>query len=246
MTKKGKVLLIISNLCVAMQQSRAESEFNTSALYNIYLNKISQQGYFIRADEISILASLANIEIDLFIGNDNPMVFKPSPEMINEGYERNQQLWGNKERETIYLGGNHYSRAKVVMQEQMERQAQVISSFMINAFQEHLAKQPEEKAKLQQEDEDRELAARLQQEEDDYELAMKLQKQEYNSFMIENIKNFKKDAKCYVDKLSAEIVHGGGANRLANEIMKAYLKPSCSMQEVRLSPHQQHIQQLIK
>ncbi len=222
------------NEYITNTDSVMETFFNDKGFYDAYRNSISQQGYFIFRDEIPMLASLANIEIEVFSQNNTRSeIIKPNPEMINKGYERNQQLWGNKKQETIYLGANHYSRAEVVVQDKS-----------IPLLDPKLAKQ-------HQEQEDRKFTEKLQQEESDRQLAIKLQKQEIssfmkNAFMMENIKKtFKKDAQCYVNKLSEEIVQRGGANRLASESMKAYLKPSCSIQAVRLTPHQQHIQQTV-
>lgn len=220
----------------------AESKFNTSALYEAYLNKISQQGYFIRIEELPILASLANIEIELFIGNNNPMVFEPNPEMIT-GYKRNQELWGNKKQETIYLGASHYSRAEVVVQ---DKSTPLLDSKL---------------AKQRQEQEDHKLAERLQQEEDDYELAMELQAQENNLLVRDNEKNtFQEKDSGYAGELLAKILQREGRAEFDCFVKALFVKtfleihgkdlpkhsPNCSMQEPRSTPHQQHIQQTIK
>lgn len=76
-------------------------------------------------EEVQVLASLANIEINVHCevnGIEEQQKFEPNPEMINndqlneflnrKSYKLNDELWGSKERETIYLDGNHYSRAK--------------------------------------------------------------------------------------------------------------------------------------
>ncbi|MDR1261557.1 MAG: hypothetical protein LBJ80_04025 [Rickettsiales bacterium] len=96
-----------------------ESDFNTNTLYREYLNKINQQGYFVRVDEISILASLADIKIEAYYKNNNGQIIylEPlescalNPKIINKDYQRSS-VWSGKEQETIYLEGNHYSRAK--------------------------------------------------------------------------------------------------------------------------------------
>lgn len=96
-----------------------ELDFNTNTLYGEYLNKINQQDYFVRVDEISILASLADIKIEAYYKNNNGQIIylEPlescalNPKMINKDYQRSS-VWGNKKQETIYLEGNHYSRVK--------------------------------------------------------------------------------------------------------------------------------------
>lgn len=47
-----------------------------------------------------------------------------------ESYKLNDELWGSKERETIYLEGNHYSRAEIVTQE-LIRQQQEQEDFLL-------------------------------------------------------------------------------------------------------------------
>lgn len=42
--------------------------------------------------------------------------------MINPEYARKDELWGNKKKEVIYLGGNHYSRARVITKEIQEQE----------------------------------------------------------------------------------------------------------------------------
>ncbi|WP_343288945.1 hypothetical protein [Wolbachia endosymbiont of Encarsia formosa] len=111
------------------------SFLNNSELYQAYLEAIKGQSYFIFIEEASILASLANIEINVHCevsGREKQQKFEPNPEMINDdemnkflgrdGYKINDELWGSKERETIYLEGNHYSRAKIVTQELIKQQ----------------------------------------------------------------------------------------------------------------------------
>ncbi|MBR9983917.1 MAG: hypothetical protein MUP48_01995 [Wolbachia endosymbiont of Homalodisca vitripennis] len=111
------------------------SFLNNSELYQAYLEAIKGQSYFIFIEEASILASLANIEINVHCevsGREKQQKFEPKPEMINDdemnkflgrdGYKINDELWGSKERETIYLEGNHYSRAKIVTQELIKQQ----------------------------------------------------------------------------------------------------------------------------
>ncbi|WP_353278211.1 OTU domain-containing protein [Wolbachia endosymbiont (group B) of Longitarsus flavicornis] len=96
-------------------ESVTNSFLNGKSIYRSYLEAISSQNYFIFIEEIPILASLANIEIHLHPHiSHNQGIFKPNPEMINEGYQRNNELWGNKKQETIYLKPGHYERAKVV------------------------------------------------------------------------------------------------------------------------------------
>ncbi|WP_168464713.1 hypothetical protein [Wolbachia endosymbiont of Ctenocephalides felis wCfeT] len=110
-----------------------DSFLNSKDLYKSYLEAINNQKYFIFLSEIPILASLANIEINVHYknnyknnGSDNNTVFKPNLEMINEDYQQNNELWGNKERETICLKGEgkgaHYERAEVITQQQQEQE----------------------------------------------------------------------------------------------------------------------------
>lgn len=102
------------------------SFINDKSVYKAYLEAI-RGSYCVFIEEIPILASLANIEIDVHYKNNNNDVhtaFKPNPAMINndelnqvfdrESYRLNDELWGNKEQETIYLNPGHYERAKVV------------------------------------------------------------------------------------------------------------------------------------
>ncbi|WP_265035860.1 OTU domain-containing protein [Wolbachia endosymbiont (group A) of Anomoia purmunda] len=112
------------------------SFLNNSELYQAYLEAIKSQSYFVFIEEISMLASLANIEINVYYKDNNSEEqkrFEPDPQMINnddqlnqvfnrESYKLNDELWGSKERETIHLGGNHYSRAKIVTKEIQEQE----------------------------------------------------------------------------------------------------------------------------
>ncbi|WP_341812456.1 hypothetical protein [Wolbachia endosymbiont (group A) of Conops quadrifasciatus] len=105
-------------------------------LYQAYLEAIESKSYFPFIEEVQILASLANIEINVHCevsGREKQQKFEPDPQMINnddqlnqvfnrESYKLNDELWGSKERETIYLGGNHYSRAEIVTQELIRKQ----------------------------------------------------------------------------------------------------------------------------
>ncbi|MFT4327173.1 MAG: hypothetical protein AB3P07_00800 [Wolbachia pipientis] len=112
-----------------------DSFFNDEILYKAYLEAVEGKSYFPFIEEIQILASLANIEINVHCevsGREKQQKFEPKPEMINDdemneflgrdGYKLNDELWGSKERETIYLEGNHYSRAKIVTQELIKQQ----------------------------------------------------------------------------------------------------------------------------
>ncbi|WP_341823885.1 hypothetical protein [Wolbachia endosymbiont (group A) of Agelastica alni] len=103
-----------------------DSFINDKSVYKAYREAI-RGSYCVFIEEIPILASLANIEIDVHYKNNNNDVhtaFKPNPAMINndelnqvfdrESYRLNDELWGNKEQETIYLNPGHYERAKVV------------------------------------------------------------------------------------------------------------------------------------
>lgn len=96
-------------------ENAANSFLNSRIIYESYLDSIKSQNYFVFIEEIPILASLANIEIHLHPHiSHNQGIFKPNPEMINEGYQRNNELWGNKKQETIYLTPGHYERAGIV------------------------------------------------------------------------------------------------------------------------------------
>lgn len=112
-----------------------DSFLDNEVLYKAYLEAIEGKSYFPFIEEIQILASLANIEINVHCevsGREKQQKFEPNPEMINndqlnqmfnrESYKLNDELWGSKERETIYLEGNHYSRAKIVTQELIKQQ----------------------------------------------------------------------------------------------------------------------------
>ncbi|WP_341808540.1 hypothetical protein [Wolbachia endosymbiont (group E) of Neria commutata] len=105
------------------------SFLNDEVLYKSYLEAISKQNYYVFAEEIPILASLAGIKITVHHkdnGNNVHEVFKPNPEMMKmnmfdevdevhtEVYKRNGELWGDKKQETIYLKPGHYERAEVV------------------------------------------------------------------------------------------------------------------------------------
>lgn len=110
----------------------ARSFLNEPELYRAYLEAIESKSYFPFIEEVQILASLANIEINVHYEVSGRKKFEPNPEMINddqlnqvcnrESYKLNGKLWGSKERETIYLGENHYSRAKVVTKEVQEQE----------------------------------------------------------------------------------------------------------------------------
>ncbi|WCR53780.1 MAG: hypothetical protein PG981_000802 [Wolbachia endosymbiont of Ctenocephalides orientis wCori] len=104
---------------------------NDPELYRCYLEAIQNPNYYIFIEEIPILASLANIEIDVHYRNNNNNVhtpFEPNPEMIS-GYQSNF-LWGKKEPKTIHLEGAHYERAEVV---EVETQIiEEVSSSMYN------------------------------------------------------------------------------------------------------------------
>lgn len=101
-----------------------DSFIDSKDVYNAYLEAISEQDYYVFAEEIPILASLAGIEITVHYkdnGDDAHKVFEPNPEIIEvfnsntnsvEVYQRNSELWGDKEQETIYLKPGHYERAK--------------------------------------------------------------------------------------------------------------------------------------
>ncbi|WP_375316110.1 ankyrin repeat domain-containing protein [Wolbachia endosymbiont (group A) of Colletes cunicularius] len=101
-----------------------ESDFCTSNLYKEYLNKVSEQSYFIYVEEVPILASLASTEIELYYTQGSPCKIKPNPDMINADYKTSQELWGGKVQEMIYLEENHYSKAKFTTQLQKQMQEQ--------------------------------------------------------------------------------------------------------------------------
>jgi len=111
------------------------SFLNESKLYQAYLKAIESPNYFIFIEEVQVLASLANIEISVHCevdGREEQQKFEPNPGMINndqpneflngESYKLNDELWGNKKKEVIYLGGNHYSRARVITKEIQEQE----------------------------------------------------------------------------------------------------------------------------
>ncbi|WP_341822807.1 hypothetical protein [Wolbachia endosymbiont (group A) of Clivina fossor] len=103
------------------------SFLNNPELYKAYLEAINNPCYYIFIKEIPILASLANIKINVYYkdnNNEKHEEFKPDPQMINDdllnhifgrgSYKLNDELWGDKRQETIYLKPGHYKRAKVV------------------------------------------------------------------------------------------------------------------------------------
>ncbi|AGJ99523.1 MULTISPECIES: Ulp1 family isopeptidase [unclassified Wolbachia] len=120
----------------------ANSFLNGKSIYRSYLEAISSQSYHVFIEEISILASLANIEIDVYYknnGNDVNTLFLPNAGMINEGYQQNNELWGNKEQETVYLAPGHYERAEIVevepsLMEKVSSAIQSIVTVCVNAL----------------------------------------------------------------------------------------------------------------
>ena len=115
---KERLLLVLHNVFPI-----EELHFCTSNLYKRYLNEINKQDYFVYVEEVPILASLANIKVDIH-SPDLAYIqeIRPDPHMVNVSYERNQELWGGKEQETIHLEGYHYSRAKIVTKEIQEQE----------------------------------------------------------------------------------------------------------------------------
>ncbi|MGL9761858.1 MAG: C48 family peptidase [Wolbachia sp.] len=120
----------------------ANSFLNGKSIYRSYLEAISSQSYHVFIEEISILASLANIEIDVYYknnGNDVNTLFLPNAGMINEGYQQNNELWGNKEQETVYLAPGHYERAEIVevepsLMEKVSSAIQSVVTVCVNAL----------------------------------------------------------------------------------------------------------------
>lgn len=100
-----------------------DSVLDQEAFYQTYLEAIQKQGYFVFHGEIGILASLSNTEIEAYFeGQEGTTIYKPDLNMINPEYVRKDELWNSKERETIYLEGNHYSRVKVITKEIQEQE----------------------------------------------------------------------------------------------------------------------------
>ncbi|WP_264703197.1 hypothetical protein [Wolbachia endosymbiont (group A) of Volucella inflata] len=120
----------------------ANSFLNGKSIYRSYLEAISSQSYHVFIEEIPILASLANIEIDVYYknnGNDVNILFLPNAGMINEGYQQNNELWGNKEQETVYLAPGHYERAEIVevepsLMEKVSSAIQSVVTVCVNAL----------------------------------------------------------------------------------------------------------------
>ncbi|MDE5058987.1 Ulp1 family isopeptidase [Wolbachia endosymbiont of Drosophila baimaii] len=120
----------------------ANSFLNGKSIYRSYLEAISSQSYHVFIEEISILASLANIEIDVYYknnGNDVNTLFLPNAGVINEGYQQNNELWGNKEQETVYLAPGHYERAEIVevepsLMEKVSSAIQSVVTVCVNAL----------------------------------------------------------------------------------------------------------------
>ncbi|OCA06004.1 hypothetical protein [Wolbachia endosymbiont of Trichogramma pretiosum] len=100
-----------------------DSVIGQKDFYQTYLKAIRKQGYFVFHGEIPILPSLSNTEIEAYFeGQKGITIYKPDPNMINPEYVRKDKLWGNKKKEVIYLGGNHYSRARVITKEIQEQE----------------------------------------------------------------------------------------------------------------------------
>ncbi|MGL9717592.1 MAG: hypothetical protein ACR5K9_02685 [Wolbachia sp.] len=117
-------------------ENAANSFLNSRIIYESYLDSIKSQNYFVFIEEILILASLANIEINVHYknnGKDERTVFKPNLEMINEDYQQNDELWGEKEKEMIHLAANHYSRAGIVELEETQSVLEKIGSVVKGA-----------------------------------------------------------------------------------------------------------------
>ncbi|MDD9331290.1 MAG: hypothetical protein PV340_01290 [Wolbachia sp.] len=55
-------------------------------------------------------------------------IFLLNRNMINDGYERNYELWGNKDEETIRLEGGHYERAEIVELEEAQSILEMVIS----------------------------------------------------------------------------------------------------------------------
>lgn len=95
---------------------------NNPELYKAYLEAMKNPGYYVFIEEVPILASLANVTVEFYaedVDNEGNRITRhevllPNQNMINDGYERSDELWGNKEQETVQLEGAHYERAKVV------------------------------------------------------------------------------------------------------------------------------------
>nr|WP_250295665.1 hypothetical protein [Wolbachia endosymbiont of Oedothorax gibbosus] len=194
------------------------SFLNNSELYQAYLEAIKSQSYFPFIEEVQILASLANIEINVHYKDNNSeeqQKFEPNPEMINDdemnkflgrdGYKINDELWGSKERETIYLERDHYSRAKT-----------------------------------------KEI-----QEQEDFQLAKELQVDEILKYC-----NLSKDIseRAEVEKRFDELLTESADGKIGDVVgqcvsdikqhierseQQKSLSPSCSMEEPRVTPHQQ-------
>lgn len=201
-----------------------------------------------------------NSDSVLHIINNGGLHFEPlldkNKELTKQPQEQTQEQRELQEKGdyqlAVQLQGQEYR-----LMNNMERQAQVISSFMLNASQEHLVKQIQE---------DHKLAERLQQEEDDYELAMELQAQENNLLVRDNEKNtFQEKDSGYAGELLAKILQREGRAEFDCFVkalfVKAFLEihgkdlpkhspkensPNDSLQELRLTPHQQNVQQAIK
>lgn len=100
-------------LKLAKQKNEKPEMDYDRALYGAYLDVIKNQGYFISTEEILILASLADIEICLYIekngGERFKQTFPPNPEMINDDYQLDSQVWGNRKQVTIHHKDTHFS-----------------------------------------------------------------------------------------------------------------------------------------
>nr|WP_253308777.1 hypothetical protein [Rickettsia endosymbiont of Ceutorhynchus assimilis] len=62
---------------------KGQDDLYNGDLYKKYLNEINRQDYFIYIEEVPILASLANIEIEIYYTQKLPDKIKPNPDMIN-------------------------------------------------------------------------------------------------------------------------------------------------------------------
>ncbi|WP_333023227.1 OTU domain-containing protein [Wolbachia endosymbiont of Pentidionis agamae] len=126
-------------------QAITSSFLNNKELYKAYLEAIQNPSYHVFTEEISILASLANIIVGFHAEDiDNKRnrikhhkIFRPNPDMLNEDYIRNDELWGNKKQEIIHLEGGHYERAEVVEIEQpsfIEKGSSYMYNIVASAF----------------------------------------------------------------------------------------------------------------
>ncbi|WP_264338206.1 ankyrin repeat domain-containing protein [Wolbachia endosymbiont (group A) of Cheilosia soror] len=89
-----------------------EGEHNSGRIYKKYLDEIVKQNYHIYVNEIGILASLANIKIELYIQGQSSHHIGPDEELLSGNYKRDDKIWGKRKQVEIHYEANHFSHVK--------------------------------------------------------------------------------------------------------------------------------------